>query len=316
MLMKNYIRISFTVLLLSVMSSSAFAQSNYTLDVDKQVVGSDLIMDLFIQKTTGTDFALSSSNFAITIDTANLDLANVSKDPSFDGPWDNGTDATSYLDIFVGKGPNFFNVNVLRNVSGSGTGQMVTSTRTQIARVIVPIKNNCTNNTSDWVVLPAAQNKYPLVDIKQYANFVNPGTFPLCESPAVPTLSVNGSDTICEGNFTQISTPIVGNLQWYLNGVAIVGATNKTYDADKNGIYTVEAINCLCKTSSIDQFNLVVNPLPIKPDINSVGNILTTTTTDNMQWYLEGVAIDGATSSTFEPLVSGNYTIGTTNDCG
>ena len=314
--MKRLRNLFLAMVLLTLVNGSLLAQSNYTVDVDQQVVGSDLIMDLYIQKTSGADFALSSCNFAVVVDTAALDLLNASKDANFDGPWDTDTDPTSYLDILLGRGADFFNVNVLRRVNGSGSGQMVTSTRTQITRVVLPIKDACVSNSSTWVVYQAAQNKFPLINIKPYANFVNPSTIPLCEAPQVPTISANGNDTICEGDVTLLSSSHTGDVQWYLNGQAIQGATGSTYGAGVSGLYTVEAINCMCRTISVDQFSLIVNPLPVVPDINLVGSLLSTTSTENIQWYLNGEVIEGATFQTYEPTTSGNYSIGVSNNCG
>ena len=58
---------------------SLFAQGDYKVDIEQEVQGSNLIMDLYIQKMTGVDFALSSCNFAVFIDTANLDINGMTK---------------------------------------------------------------------------------------------------------------------------------------------------------------------------------------------------------------------------------------------
>ena len=311
--MKNLL----TYCLLGVMGvmNLAFAQSPYKLEVEQEVVGTDLHMSLYITKLSGADFNLSSSNFAVIIDTANLDINNMTKID--EGIWDNGTDPQSYLDLFLGKGPNFLNLSTRRNTSGTGTGQLVTATKSLIGKISIPIKNQCATNTSEWVVLPAAQNKFPLTNIKADAQFVNPGAdFPLCIAPDAPDLIYNGSDTICEGDVAQLSTTATGDLQWYLNGVELAGETGQTLDATQSGTYTVEAVNCICKTMSLNSRSLIVNPLPEIPVITQNANSLQIDPTDaQIFWYKDG-ELFASNTTMIDNLEDGTYTVMLKNDCG
>jgi hypothetical protein len=54
-------------------------------------------------------------------------------------------------------------------------------------------------------------------------------------APATPVISYNGA-------FDMVSTAAVG-YQWFLNGVAIAGATSQFYAPTENGIYTVIVSN-------------------------------------------------------------------------
>ena len=59
-----------------------------------------------------------------------------------------------------------------------------------------------------------------------------------------------------------LSSSIAANYQWYLDGVAITGATNQQYTPTKNGKYTVEANTngtCTLRSAAFD-FTLIRNP--------------------------------------------------------
>ena len=61
------------------------------------------------------------------------------------------------------------------------------------------------------------------------------------------------------------------------------------------------------------KITVTINATPAKPTItkDASGNLVSSATTGN-QWYLDGVAITIATTATYKPLASGNYTLKTT----
>ena len=318
-------KITFVIALAS--SLNVFAQGNYELEIEQKVQGSNLLMDLYIHKVSGVDFPLSSCNFAVFIDTANLDINNIVKVASEDGPWDNGTVPSSYLDLILGKGANFINLSTRRNTTGSIVGYNVTSTRTKIGQVSIPIKNACGTNNAVWNSGPVAQTMMPLTSIKNYASFKNANPdFPLCELPAQPFLTnVDSIYEVCEGDVVTLSTDATSEIQWYKDGVAILGANSTTYKVSASGSYTVEAVNCTaCRTAALNTESIIVNPLPAKPSIELIGNLLSTDAigiiqwykVGIIQWYKDGVAIEGANTTTFEPLSNGVYTVINSNTCG
>jgi len=65
-------------------------------------------------------------------------------------------------------------------------------------------------------------------------------------SAPVPSIS---PDVTCGNNITLTSSIASGN-QWYLNGVAINGATSQTYVATVSGSYTVKVTSDTCTTTS------------------------------------------------------------------
>ncbi len=55
---------------------------------------------------------------------------------------------------------------------------------------------------------------------------------------------------------------------------------------------------------------------PPEPSITFANNLLSTNATTNLQWYVDGIAIPGATGTVHEPLVNGTYTVSTTDANG
>jgi len=134
-------------------------------------------------------------------------------------------------------------------------------------------------------------------------------------SPSTPTISAGGSTTFCAGgNVTLTSSNATGN-QWYLNGSAIAGATNQTYNATLPGTYTVTTSNGSCESVASAGVAVVISN-PIAPTLSSPSTELCSgsiTLTSNIalgnQWYLNGVLIPGATNQTYNATVTGTYTV-------
>jgi len=128
-------------------------------------------------------------------------------------------------------------------------------------------------------------------------------------TPPTPTITANGAITFCTGgNVTLTSNTASGN-QWYKDGVAIGGATTAMYNATNSGTYTVKTTLNGCQSPVSNSLSITVNPIPSTPAITQNGNILTSSAATGNQWFLNGVVITGATSQTYTPAASGNYTV-------
>ena len=143
--------------------------------------------------------------------------------------------------------------------------------------------------------------------------------YPAASTPVL--YSSTGSDSICYGNNIVLSTSLQNNYQWYLNGIPLTNASNQFYIANSAGNYSVQITNkngC-SSVSAINTITLIPKSTPV---ITASGNTsickgnsvqLNTAGYYTYQWYLNGVAVQGATDSTFTADSSGNYTvIGTT----
>ncbi|MCH7402922.1 glycosyl hydrolase [Belliella kenyensis] len=78
-----------------------------------------------------------------------------------------------------------------------------------------------------------------------------------CINPAKPTISLDG---LGSGMVTLTSSAAVGN-QWYLNGQIIAGATNQSYEASVDGVFSVATRVDDCMSAISDPITLIVNSL-------------------------------------------------------
>jgi len=88
-----------------------------------------------------------------------------------------------------------------------------------------------------------------------------------CVVPAKPTVSITDANTESP---TLTSSSAIGN-QWYLNGAAINGATNATYQTTQAGIYKVRVKDDVCLSDfSNDQAMIVTGDISTKASTASI----------------------------------------------
>ncbi|WP_310391001.1 T9SS type A sorting domain-containing protein [Hymenobacter sp.] len=145
---------------------------------------------------------------------------------------------------------------------------------------------------------------------------------------AAPTAAIATTTptTFCQGGSVVLTAPAgAGNTyQFQLNGANIAGATSATYTATAGGAYTVIVTNAGSCSATSAATAVVVNALPATPTISVAYNGATTTLTSSAttgnQFFLNGVAIAGATGQTYvvngTPAQLGAYTVVTTNANG
>lgn len=142
------------------------------------------------------------------------------------------------------------------------------------------------------------------------ATYVTDGLTPVVTSS-------NPSATFCEGNYT-ILTANAGlvsgaiSYQWAKNGAAISSATAPTYYVNSTGDYTCSVTiagssgACVASTPSYD-VNVIATPAP---SINFNGvSFVTGTGFTTYQWYLNTIAIAGATAYSWTPVENGSYDV-------
>ncbi|PWK19611.1 gliding motility-associated C-terminal domain-containing protein [Xanthomarina spongicola] len=148
------------------------------------------------------------------------------------------------------------------------------------------------------------------------------------EATSGSTTSINSSlgNPFCpSGGPTILATTLGNSYQWFLNGEAISGATNQTYETTLSGTYSVSIDLGSCVTSaSIDlESEMFISSLNIE-DENSMefGDtlyVVVSTSAENpeFQWYLNDVIIVGANEDSYDATEYGNYkvTISQTTGC-
>ena len=79
-----------------------------------------------------------------------------------------------------------------------------------------------------------------------------------------PTITINGSSTICDGSIALLTSSETTGNQWYKNGVLLVGATAQSYSATIAGTYTVVVSNSFGDvTNPSNAISVTVNPKPV-----------------------------------------------------
>jgi hypothetical protein len=83
-----------------------------------------------------------------------------------------------------------------------------------------------------------------------------------------------------------------------------------------SGIISVYGSNGNCLGAASPDFVLTVNPVPATPTITKVGDTVISSAAEGNQWFLDGVAIQGATNQKHVAVFSGTYTVMVTlNGC-
>lgn len=148
-------------------------------------------------------------------------------------------------------------------------------------------------------------------------------------SPA-PTAVITalGDTVLCPGDFVTLAASITPGVtyEWYNGTTAIPGATGTTYTTGTAGVYHVHVnVTSGCSSISVGKNVTVV---PATATITVVGGSTVTcagtavTLNANTgaglsyQWELGGVAITGATTSTYSALTAGSYDVRVTNSAG
>lgn len=141
--------------------------------------------------------------------------------------------------------------------------------------------------------------------------------------------TITGSASVCSGaQGVAYSVPAIANAttyNWTLPaGVSIAtGATTNAITVNfsataASGVIKVNGVNTCGNGVNSPNFNVTINPLPTAPVITQVpvGDTLISSVASGNQWYLNGVAIAGATGKKYLPVHLGTYTdILTVNGC-
>ncbi len=141
------------------------------------------------------------------------------------------------------------------------------------------------------------------------------------------TLTAGGALVLCPGASLTLTAAAAGTgatYQFRRNGVAISGATARTYPATQAGQYTVVVRSAAGCTATSAALTLTAAPAPAQPTITrgpqrADSVVLTSSALIGNQWRLNGVALVGATARTFVVRrgdLSGVYSVVTTSAAG
>ena len=123
-------------------------------------------------------------------------------------------------------------------------------------------------------------------------------------------VSASSGNVICGTNGSAVAT--VAGLTGTANFLWDNGETTSTATRLTAGWHhvTVTSQNTpACKIIKGLKVTGTVSPAPAKPTISRNNDILVSSAQSGNQWFLNGTAINGATSKTFKPSVDGDYTV-------
>ena len=136
------------------------------------------------------------------------------------------------------------------------------------------------------------------------------------------TITSSKGNPFCLDSDMTTLTAAAGNSHiWRRDGTVIPDATNQTYETNIAGVYTCDIDFGGCNdTATIDLKSVgTVNAngsvvaegetLSIEQGETLAVTTTTTVTNPNYQWYLNNDVIDGATQSSFDIKISGNYKV-------
>lgn len=128
-------------------------------------------------------------------------------------------------------------------------------------------------------------------------------------NPDTATISANITES-CVGDTLTITSDISSNIAWYFNDNIIQNSQNaQSIEVTNPGIYKVVSTNSLGCTSSSNSININFNQNPNKPSITQSSNILTSTSANAYQWYLNDTILNGANQQTLTIFKSGIYKV-------
>ena len=171
--MRLFTRITLFLLLLIPALSSFAGPKRYRVEAVQRIHnGNTLAVDLFVVKLLGDDFGLGSANFNLRVREDDIDLERVELDATFRSPFSFDTRPNDYYGLNIGKNNDYFVVNVASITAAPGKGELINTSRKQIATVLIPITNLAGYNRLDWFLEPMG-----VVDFETDASIKADGEF-------------------------------------------------------------------------------------------------------------------------------------------
>jgi gliding motility-associated-like protein len=177
--------------------------------------------------------------------------------------------------------------------------------------------NVCYNTPGNFPVTLSAITVCGSITVSMPA-FINVTALP------IPTITSIGSLNFCTGGSVILQSSVGASYQWYLNNVAIAGATQQQYTATLAGNYTVKITAGVCNATSVPS-TVNVTPIPsttvvpLGPTTICLGgsSILNAGAGFlSYQWLLNNAILAGETSSTLSVNSAGFYSVIVSNAGG
>jgi hypothetical protein len=135
---------------------------------------------------------------------------------------------------------------------------------------------------------------------------------------STPPIFSSGNNTFCQGDSVILFTDANSNYtyQWYLDSVAVSGATSFTnYFSASGNCYVIVTYGGECEASSNVETIVALAP-PTAPQVAQSNDTLFASAANSYQWYADGSPIFGASLDYLVPTETGTYTVEITDANG
>jgi uncharacterized delta-60 repeat protein len=143
----------------------------------------------------------------------------------------------------------------------------------------------------------------------------SPINITITPQPSAPVISYTGTTSLCNGSSLVLTSSASTGNQWFKDGASIAGAASASFTATQSGVYTVKSTSGVCTSAASTGVTVTVITVAT-PAITASGStnicgssnvVLTSSALSGNQWYKDGIAVSGATNSTFSASQSGAY---------
>lgn len=178
-------------------------------------------------------------------------------------------------------------------------------------------------NVSQLDFIPSGYGSYTVkVTTAQGCSAVSAATLISVKArPTEPVITAwANTTTVCQGGTVELRSSYAQDNQWYLDGQPIAGAQAMTYNATRPGSYHVVVTRDGCSSRSESKTVTVIAP-PVatitaagSTELCTGGSVVLQATADidnnnTYQWYHNGIAIEGATTTTYTATTAGRYIV-------
>ncbi|WP_276502719.1 FG-GAP-like repeat-containing protein [Terrimonas pollutisoli] len=179
-----------------------------------------------------------------------------------------------------------------------------------------------TTTDTNYMFTPAAGTSYTWTVTPQ--NMIDPGTicnaytFNTCATIANNvTISAVGATDKCGTDSVLLKASSSSNLQWFINGSSIPGATADSIWARQAGNYSVRILVGACYTDPSNTITINNLATPAKPTLNVAGattfceggvvTLSSSLANHNNQWFKNAVALSGANGDNYTANEAGSF---------
>lgn len=242
--------------------TTAHAQNQLTTSFEGEVSEdkSNLLIHINL---SGEDIQLGSSGFCFDLTGEGFDEGAVQKIDSLDGKFSPAFDNASYAQLNLSH-PDYYQLYLLRTAKSAANGQAVSASQEQVATVSVSITDPCGYADITWNKNKSTFSTYNSKRPNVKATLLNPDRVYFTKPIETPVIQ-------SEDQLLSVNVQELVSFQWYMDEVAIPGATSSTFFAEEAGEYTVQLSNeCESLTSESEEVDLITSVDPENMNVMAI----------------------------------------------